>query len=63
MLIPSTNVDQKMYETEFSIDICRQLGDKWQSKTLFLAMFDPRSLIVKSVFDCRISGVLKVCTQ
>ena len=30
-LIPSTNVDQKSLETEFSI------GDKWQSKTLFLA--------------------------
>ena len=25
--------------------------------TLFLAIFDPRSSIVKSVFDCRLSGV------
>ena len=33
-------------------------GDKKQSKTLFLAIFDPRSSIVKSVFDCRQSGVL-----
>ena len=46
-----------MLETKFSIDICRPIGDKWQSKTLFLASFDPRSSIVKSVFDCRLSGV------
>ena len=32
-------------------------GDKWQLKTLFLVIFDPRSLIVKSVFDCRLFGV------
>ena len=30
----------------FSIAICRQSGDKWQSKTLFLASFDLRSSIV-----------------
>ena len=53
----STNVDQKSLETEFSIAICRHAGDKWQSKTLCLASFDPRSSIVKSVFDCRLSGV------
>ena len=34
-------------------------GDKWQSKTLFLAIFDPRSWIVKSVFDCCLSGVVE----
>ena len=38
MLILSTNVDQKSLETEFSIAICRPTGDKWQSKTLFLAI-------------------------
>ena len=27
------------------------------SKTLFLAICDPRSSIVKSVFDCRLPGV------
>ena len=27
------------------------------NKTLFLAIFDSRSSIVKSVFDCRLSGV------
>ena len=26
-------------------------------KTLFLEIFDPRSSIVKNVFDCHISGV------
>ena len=56
-LILSTNVDQKSLETEFSIAICRLIGDKWQSKTQFLAIFDPRCSIVKSVFDCRLPGV------
>ena len=28
------------------------------SKTMFLVIFDPRSSIAKSVFDCRLSGVL-----
>ena len=32
-------------------------GDKWQSKTLFLLIFDLRSLIVKSIFNCRLSVV------
>ena len=52
--IPSTNEDKKSLETEFSIAIC----DKWQSKTLFLAIFDPLLSIVKSVFDSRIFGVM-----
>ena len=39
-VILSTIVDQKSLETEISIAICRQTGDKWQSKTLFLAIFD-----------------------
>ena len=38
MLILSTNVDQKSLETEFLIAICRPTGDKWQSKTPFLAI-------------------------
>ena len=50
MSILSTNVDIKLLETEFSIAICGPTGDKCQSKTLFLAIFDPHSLIVKSVF-------------
>ena len=36
----------KSPETVFSIAICRQSGDKWQSKTLFLTNFDLRSSIV-----------------
>ena len=54
------NIDQKSLETEFSIDICRPNGDKWQSLTLFLAIFDPRSSIVKIVFDRRLFGVVPV---
>ena len=42
----STNADQKSIETVFSIAICRQWGDKWQSKTLFLLIYDLRSSIV-----------------
>ena len=55
--ILSRNVDQKSLETEFSIAIYRHTGDKWQSKTLFLSIFDPRSSIVDSFFDCRLPGV------
>ena len=43
------------------MDQCKRFrltGDKWQSKTLFLANFDPRSSIVQSVFDGRLTGVL-----
>ena len=42
----STNADQKSLETVFSISFCRQSGDKWQSKTLFLTIFDLLSSIV-----------------
>ena len=35
----SVNADQKSLETLVTIGICRQLGDKWQSKTLFLKIF------------------------
>ena len=59
MPILSWNLDQKSLETEFSIAICRHTGDKWQSKTLFLSIFGPRSLIVDSIFDCRLTGVVK----
>ena len=53
------NVDQKSIETKvFSIVICRPTGNKWQSKTLLLSIFDPRSSIVVYVFDCRLPGVL-----
>ena len=38
--------DQISLETVFLIAICRQSGDKWQSKTLFLTIFDLRLSIV-----------------
>ena len=44
--LQSTNVDHKSLETMFSIAICRQSDDKWQSKTLFLSIFDLRSSMV-----------------
>ena len=36
----SMNVDEKSIETVFLIAICHQLGDKWQSETLSLKIFD-----------------------
>ena len=35
----------------FLIAICRQGGDKWQSKTLFLSIFEPFSSFVDYVID------------
>ena len=56
----STNVDQKWLETESLIAIYRPIGDKWQSKHYFSDFCDPRSSIVRNVFDCRLSGVTSV---
>ena len=42
----SMNAVHKSLETVFSIAICRQSGDKRQSKTLFLTILDLRSSIV-----------------
>ena len=36
---------------------CCRTSEKWQLKTLFLAIFDPHPSNVKSVFDCRLSDV------
>ena len=44
-------MDETSLEIEFSITIC-------SPKTWFLAIFDPRSSIFESVFDCRLSGVI-----
>ena len=44
--LQSTNADKKSLETVLSIAICRQSGDKWQSKTLFLTIFDLRPSMV-----------------
>ena len=56
-LIQPTNLDKKSLEIEFLIAICHPSGDKWQSKTLFLSIFDPSSSIVKSVFDCHLPSL------
>ena len=47
----------KYLKPEFSIANRGPNGDKWQSKTLFLSVFDPRLSIVKSVFDCHLFSV------
>ena len=57
MPILSRNVDKKSIETVFSIAICRHTGDKWESKTLFLSVFDPRSSIIDNVFNHRLRDV------
>ena len=64
ILLPSTTVilfpsadSRRVYE--FVIAICRPTGDKWQSETQFIGIFNPRSLIVKIIFDRRLSGVVK----
>ena len=62
MLILSTNIDKKWLETEILIAICCPTGDKWQSKTLFLMIFDPCSSIFNNVFDCRLSDVVIALT-
>ena len=59
MLILSANVDPRSLETELSTAVNRPTGDKWHSKTQFPAICDPRSLIVESVFDCRLSDMIK----
>ena len=48
----------KIIRNRFFIAICHPTGNKWQSKTLFLAIFVPRSSIVKSGFDCLLPVVL-----
>ena len=37
-----------------------ECGDKWQSKTLFLSIFDPRSSIVDIGFNCRLPSVSRL---
>ena len=55
--ILSMNVDKKSLETEFSIAICRPTGNKWQKKHTVSSYFDLHFSIVKSILDCRLSGV------
>ena len=40
------NADQKLLETVFSIAIYQLSGYKWQSKTMFIIIFELRSSIV-----------------
>ena len=52
------NIDKpssKIVTNRVLIAIYRPNGDKWQSKTLFLAIFYPGSSIVESVLDCHLS--------
>ena len=58
-LMLSMIVDPRSLEIERLTAVCRPTGDKWQSKTLFPAICDPRSLIDKSVFDCRLYDMIK----
>ena len=53
----------KQLHTEFSIAICRPTGDNWQSKTLFLAIFDPRFSIVNTVSAVYFYELLKFHAQ
>ena len=51
--ILSRNVDHRVF-------YCRHTGDEWQSKPLFLSIFDPRSSIVASVCDCHLLIVVQL---
>ena len=57
MLILSTKVDKKSLETEILLPFVAQLATNGNQKQ-FLAIFDLRSSIVKSIFDCGLSGVI-----
>ena len=50
------NKDQKSLETVVSNAICRQSGDKWQSKTLFLMILST-FLDSINIFNCRLLGM------
>ena len=58
----STNADQRSKEIVLSVAICHQWSDKWQSKTLFLLIFDLRSSIVLA-FSIAAYPVLKWITH
>ena len=57
MSILSTNGRPKLVKNRVFDCLYSLTGNKWQSKTLFLAIFDLHSSIVKSFFDCSLSGV------
>ena len=49
--------DQKSLETEFSIAICRLVERQMAIGNTVYRDFYPRPSIVKSVYNCRLSGV------
>ena len=53
-LILSMNVDRSSLKTEFSI-----VGRQMTIENTVSSDFDPRSSIVKGVFDCNLSGVIQ----
>ena len=57
----STNADQNSLETVFLFAICRQSGDKWQSKTLFLTIFYLHSSILLTFSIVAYPGGLFTC--
>ena len=57
-LILSTKIDQKSLETEFSIAILLLDWQQMAIENIVSNVFDPHSLI-RSVFDCRLSGVIR----
>ena len=59
----SMNADQKSIETVFLIAICRQCGDKWQSKTLFQTIFDLRSSKVLAFSIAAYMACYCICDQ
>ena len=60
MLILSTNVDKRIVRNR--VFDCH-LSPNWQSKTLFLVIFDPHLSIVKGVFNCRLPGVIPLAAN
>ena len=52
----SENIDKKTLETVFLIAVCRQSGDKWQSKLVY-SDFLSKSVNSINIFDCRLSSV------
>ena len=57
---PATNGAKKIIRNRVFDCHLTLMGDKWQLKTLFLAIFDQRLSIVKSVFNFRLPGVYPV---
>ena len=64
-IVTIKNVSKKQRSYIEDTDTCFSsklliLYRRMQSKTLFLVIFDPRLLIVKSIFDCRCFHILLV---